>query len=453
MPSRVLVVDDEPTIRLSLRRFFEGEGYEVAEADGGRAALEVCESWSPDVALLDVRMPDLSGVEVLRQMRRDVPDAVVLMISAHADIEQAVDAMKLGARDFLIKPVDLERLALAVDKAIEEAALRQENRYLRERGRHPREEAGDLVLGRSESMQEVGRLIRILAQNPSTTVLLTGESGTGKGMVAQAIHDLSERREGPFVEVNCAGLSHTFLESELFGHMKGAFTDAKEKKRGLLEAAHRGTIFLDEIGDLDLALQPKILRVLETKRFRRLGGVEDIEVDVRVIAATNRDLPRMLGEGTFREDLFYRLNVMPIRVPPLRERTSDVIVLAAEFVRRFNEALRKTVTGIGHEAASLLRAYSWPGNVRELKNIIERAVILCSEGEIRPPDLPEDLRHRRVAFSTDGAPGFRTLEEVEREHITTVLVALAGNRSRAARALHIARSTLIDKIKRYRLNL
>ena len=453
MPARILIADDEPTIRLSLRHFFERGGYEVREAAGGGAALEEAARWEPDLVLLDVRMPDLDGVEVLRRLMRESPELVVLMMSAHADVEKAVAAMREGARDFLVKPVDLERLELAVEKAQEVVRLRQENRALRDRVL----EGDELIFGDCEPMREVEKLVHILAANPTTTVLLSGESGTGKGVIAAAIHRLSPRREGPFLEVNCAGLSETFLESELFGHEKGAFTDAKGRKRGLLEMADKGTLFLDEIGDLALGLQPKLLRVLETRRFRRLGAVEDIEVDVRIMAATNHDLTAMIREGSFREDLYYRLMVMPVTLPPLRERGDDVLQLADAYVRRFNEKLRKSVAGIRPETRELLRSYPWPGNVRELRNIIERAVILCSAGDIGPEHLPEDLRGTgRVTPGGGNGNGkgprpFRRLDEVERDHIGRVLSACEGNRSRACRHLGIARSTLLEKIRRYRI--
>jgi DNA-binding NtrC family response regulator len=449
MPARILIADDEPTIRMSLRHFFEGNGYEVREASGGEAALEEASRWGPDLALLDVRMPDLDGVEVLRRLGSECPEAVVLMMSAHADVEKAVSAMREGALDFLVKPVDLERLELSVRKAEEVARLRQENQALRDRVF----EGDELIFGDSVPMRDVEKLVHILAQNPTTTVLLTGESGTGKGLIAAAIHRLSPRSEGPFLEVNCAGLSETFLESELFGHEKGAFTDAKGRKRGLLEVADGGTLFLDEIGDLALGLQPKLLRVLETQKFRRLGGVEDIEVDVRIMAATNHDLSVMIRQGGFREDLFYRLNVMPVALPPLRERGGDMLLLAEAFIRRFNTGLRKSVDGIRPEARELLRSYAWPGNVRELKNIVERAVILCSEGEIGPEHLPDDLRGigRVPGGEGDASRPFRSLQEVEREHIARVLSACDGNRSKTSRHLGIARSTLLEKIRRYRL--
>ncbi len=467
MTATLLIVDDEPMIRRTLRYQFEQLDWEVAEAATGAAALDAAASTEPDVVLLDVRLPDADGLDVLVKLREMVPCAVVIVMTAHGDVEMAVEAVRSrGAFWFFQKPVDTNMLQLQVQKAHEHARALKRERVASDRG----DVLGGAGLGQSAAMREVDRLVNVLAGSGDTTVLLLGESGTGKGVVAELIHRRSARRDAPFQEINCAGLSETFLESELFGAERGAYTDAKTLKRGLLELADGGTVFLDEIGDLAPALQPKLLKVLEARRFRRLGGVKDLEVNVRLVAATNRDLKAMASDGRFREDLYYRLNVMALRLPPLRERESDALILAARFIEQFNRAMGRTVAGLAPDAEAALLQYAWPGNVRELRNVIERAMILGQGELITTAELPSDLTGgepqsvpggdtraslaaRPAAAVANGASGsLPSLVDVERAHIERVLLALDNNRSRAAQALGISRSTLIDKIKRYGLD-
>lgn len=356
--------------------------------------------------------------------------------------------MRKGAEDFLEKdPRSLEATEIRVEKAVELLRLRRENLYLRGR---VRSEA--VIPGEHQAIRRLNAMVDLLAQSPSTTILIQGESGTGKELLARAIHLKSLRKDKPFLEINCAGLSETLLESELFGHEKGAFTDAKALKRGLLEVADGGTVLLDEVGDLPLSVQPKLLRVLESKTFRRVGGTRDIAVDVRIIAATNKDLAKLVEKGSFREDLYYRLKVMPLQAPPLRERGKDILLLADLFVKEFNTLLKKRIKGYSQEAQSLLLAYPWPGNVRELRNVTERAMILCQGDWILPAHLPAELQGltpSEEALTLREGP--LTLEELEKKHIQEVLASVGGNRSQAAKVLGISRSTLQEKIKKYRL--
>ncbi len=445
LAASLLVVDDDAAVLRAVGDYFEALGYEVWREGTGEGALASFAVNRPDLVLLDLLLPDGDGLGFMEQLRRS--DAAVILFTGFGDIATAVHAMELGAENFLTKPVDMPHLAAAVARAIDKVRLKRENALLR--AKHGGIAVTEDFLGASPAMRELARQVRLLAESGSTTVLLSGESGTGKGWVAQLIHDQSPRRGQPFVDVNCAGLSATFLASELFGHEKGAFTDARERKAGLFEVADRGTVFLDEIGDLALELQPKVLKVLETKTFRRLGGTREIRVDVRLVAATNHDLPEAVRTGRFREDLFYRLNVLPLALPPLRERTrEDRLAL----VRRFLADLRATLPGapddIGAEALDRLLDYRWPGNIRELKNVLERA-LLMARGATRlgVEHLPPELGKR--ATDPRGVP--MALEEVERRHIERVLRRHAGNRTRAAGELGISRATLINKIKAWRL--
>ena len=447
MPISILIVDDEATIRLSLGNILKKK-YDVLEAETGLEALQVIKAHQPDVVLLDVRLPDINGLEVIKRSKEMAPEIAVIMISAYADFELAIEAMKEGARDFFIKPVDIERLEIAIQRALEWIKLLREKKILEKRIAVNQPEQP--LLGNSPQMLEIEKMIDLCAQNPSTLVLLTGESGTGKGLVAELIHRKSPRQHKIFQEVNCASLSETFLESELFGHEIGAFTDAKAMKRGLLEVADGGTVFLDEIGDLSLSLQPKLLKVIETKKFKRIGGIKDIIVDVRIIAATNKNLEAEMTKGNFREDLYYRIKVMTINLPPLRDIRADIPFLSREFLKQFNKVLGKNVTGYSEEAMSVLTSYDWPGNVRELKNIIERAMILCNGSVIEVGNLPAGFKDKAV-HSGESTGSLRSMKEIEREHIKNVLDHLAYNKSKAARILGLSRSTLIEKIKRYNL--
>ncbi|MEK7221256.1 MAG: sigma-54 dependent transcriptional regulator [candidate division NC10 bacterium] len=467
MPPTVLIVDDQLTIRKSLRHLLERKGYRALEADSGAAAVQAAQAEEPEVILLDLKLPDGDGLEVLERIQGVCPEAAVILLTGHGSVETAVTAIKKGAEDFLEKdPSSLEVTEVRVEKALEMLKLRRENRYYRHQahGRAPGQ-----IPGTSPVIRELHALVDLLAKAPQTTVLIQGESGSGKELVARAIHYRSARTDKPFLEINCAGLSEHLLESEVFGHERGAFTDAKALKRGLLEIADGGTLFLDEIGDMPLPIQPKFLRVLENKTFRRVGGTRDISVDVRVITASNKDLAKLLEKQAFREDLFYRLKVMPVTVPPLRERGNDILVLADLFVQELNATLKKRIRGYSPEAQQVLLSYSWPGNVRELRNVTERGMILCQGETIPVACLPAELQQLAGAMPASppplaakgpaGAPdagwslgALGTLEEMEQRYIREVLASVSGNRSQAARLLGISRSTLQDKIRRYGLS-
>jgi DNA-binding NtrC family response regulator len=445
MAGSLLLVDDDPAVLKGLGDAFETLGYEVWREATGEGAVAAYATHRPDVVLLDLWLPDGDGLGVLEQLRR--LDAAVIMLTGHGDVPTAVRAMELGAENFLTKPVDLPHLAAAVARVLDKVRLVRQHAVLGAR----RVASGDDLLGPSPAMRDLARQVRLLAESPGTTVLITGESGTGKGWVAQLIHNLSPRRAFPFVDVNCAGLSATFLDSELFGHEKGAFTDARERKMGLFEVADRGTVFLDEIGDLSPELQPKVLKAIETKTFRRLGGTRELKVDVRLIAATNRDLPEAVKGGLFREDLFYRLNVLPLHLPPLRERArEDRLAL----LQRFFGDLRADVPGapeeISVEALERLLEYRWPGNVRELRNVLERGLLMARGARrLGVEHLPPELGRR--ATDPRGVP--MTLAELERRHVERVLRKHGGNRTRAADELGISRATLINKIKTWKLEV
>jgi DNA-binding NtrC family response regulator len=445
----ILLIDDDPAVLQMLGRFFERKGWAVHLAATASAASALYERERPDLVLLDLRMPDISGLRLLEMLRMHDPDATVIMLTGHADVATAVEAMRLGAENFLTKPIELPHVEAAVERAFEKVELRRRNRFLAER---QADSAGIAALGESPIMREVARQVGLLAAT-ETTVLLLGETGTGKGFIAQLIHGMSRRAPAPFVDINCAGLSATFLDSELFGHERGAFTDAREQKRGLLEVAHTGTVFLDEIGDLAFELQPKLLKVLEDRRFRRVGGTREIEVDARVIVATHQNLEVDARGGRFRQDLYYRLAVLPLRLPPLRERGRQEI---ADLAMRLLCDLRRRIGGgpaaFSPAALALLTGYGWPGNIRELRNVLERVLLLAPRDaeEIAPAHLPAEIRGAVSALPTTDDVEC-TLQEVEKRHIARVLAHTAGNRSRAARLLGISRATLYEKIERYEL--
>ncbi|MGQ9558969.1 MAG: sigma-54-dependent transcriptional regulator [Candidatus Oleimicrobiaceae bacterium] len=450
MRAHVLVVEDNTDMCKTLAEVLRREGYSVRTAYSGEEAIQVVEKHPVDLVLLDLRLPKMDGLDVLRHIKEIDPEIVVIMITAVSDPRPAVSAMKAGAYDYLNKPFELDELKMVVAKALETIRLKLEVSHLKaqQRLRSPLTE----LFGDSPQMQEIRRLIKIVSETPRTSVLIQGESGTGKELVADAIHRSSARADKPLVKVNCAAIPENLLESELFGHERGAFTDAKTTKKGIFELAHGGSIFLDEISSMSPALQPKLLRVLENGSFRRLGGTTDIEVDVRVIAATNRDLAQCVREGTFREDLYYRLKVMVIDLPPLREHPEDILPLAKLFLEANNREFNKRIRGIDKEAQRLLLEYPWPGNVRELKNVIERAVILCT-GELLTPELlhlgqaPFWVKPLAPAGQSTSVPD--ALDEVEKRHILQVLEKYDGNKSMAARALNISRSTLREKLKSY----
>ena len=447
MADTLLLVDDDASVLRAIGDYFERIGYEVWRDGTGEQAMDTFHRVRPDVVLLDLHLPDSSGLVVLERLRRE--GAAVILLTGQGDIETAVKAMQLGAENFLTKPVDMTHLAAAIARVAEKVRLSRQNARLRALD-HEAEGIGSL--GVSPAMQELARQIELLAASERSTVLLSGESGTGKGWVARVIHNLSPRSGGPFVEVNCAGLSATFLDSELFGHDKGAYTDAKERKVGLFELADHGTIFLDEIGELTPDLQPKLLKVLETKKFRRLGGTRELSVDVRLIAATNRDLVRDVEGGRFREDLYYRLNVMPLALPPVRDRSrEDRLELITRIISDLKTQLPGCPSDCTTDVLDRLLSAPWPGNVREMRNVLERSMILGrGQTTIGVELLPPDLRQRA---STDRRYTAQSLSEVERQHIERTLKHHGGNRTRAALELGISRATLINKIKAYSLNI
>ncbi|MBI4543797.1 MAG: sigma-54-dependent Fis family transcriptional regulator [Gemmatimonadetes bacterium] len=448
MSRSILLIEDDADVRATLARFFERRGWLVSGAEGGRPGLEVYDRERPDLVLLDLELPDLPGLDVLRVLRERDSAAAVIMLTGYGDIATAVAAMRLGAENFLTKPVELPHLEAAAERALEKVELRRLSRFLAEReGDAP----GLGSLGRSPVMREIVRQIELLAAS-DTTVLLLGETGTGKGWVAKLLHALSPRAGAPLIEVNCGGLTATFLDSELFGHERGAFTDAKAQKRGLFEIAHTGTLLLDEIGDLAPELQPKLLNVLESRTFRRLGGTREIEVDVRLIAATHHPLEDAVRAGRFREDLYYRLAVLPLRLPPLRERgPQDIAELARRLLLDLRRRLGRGPGRFSAEALDLLTRYSWPGNIRELRNVLERVLLLgAGAEEVLPAHLPTELTSVAGPPGPDSDPGL-SLDELERRHIARVLAHHAGNRSRAARTLGISRAALYQKLRRYGL--
>jgi two-component system response regulator AtoC len=452
MSDSLLFVDDDPDVLRSLGDYFERLGFEVFREETGEAALEAYARHRPDVVVLDLKLPGLDGLQVLEQLRRQ--DASVLLLTGYGDIATAVRAMQLGAENFLTKPVDMGHLAAVVARALDKVRLRRHNALLVSRLSPA---VDDEVLGVSGPMRDLARQVVLLAESDRTTVLLTGESGTGKGWVARLIHRLSPRGTAPFVDVNCAGLSATFLDSELFGHEKGAFTDAKEMKQGLFEIADRGSLFLDEIAELASELQPKVLKALEDKSFRRLGGTREIQVDVRLIAATNRDIGEAVRSGRFREDLYYRLNVIPLHLPPLRERArEDRFALLRRLFADLRAELRESPGEISTEALERLLDYAWPGNIREMRNVLERALIVSrGAAQLGPEHLPAELSRRQAGGTggdTEHAPP-ASLEDVEREHIERTLRRHGGNRTRAAEELGISRATLINKIKAFALDV
>jgi len=444
---RILLVDDERPVIVPLLQYFKQLNWDAAHAETGSEAVKLAESFAPDVVLLDMKLPDMGGLDVLRRLKEQGCRASVVVMTGWGSIGNAVEAIKLGAEQYLTKPAQLVELSALINRIVETRKLRIENRYYRQLLDHP-------VLGTSMAIQTLHHMIDLMAENADTTTLLLGESGTGKELAAREIHRRSSRSDRPFLDINCAVLSETLLESEMFGHERGAFTDALELKQGLFEVADGGTVLLDEVGDMPLAVQPKLLRVLETQRFKRVGGTRDIAVNVRVIAATNRDLERAVAEGRFREDLYYRLKVFPVTMPPLRERPEDIPVLIDYFVRHFNATLKQNITGFSPEALALMQAYAWPGNVRELKNIVERAMVL-SRSVILPVELlPREITGEERDPGDAGQPQtgsekYRLLAEIEREYILSVLRAEGDNRTTTAKILGISRSTLHEKLKKY----
>jgi DNA-binding NtrC family response regulator len=447
MKFHILIADDEKNIREGLGQALEMDGYSVFLAGDGTEALQIFGEEEIDLIITDLKMPKLSGDELLHRIASEQPALPVIILTGHGTIETAVDAMRAGAYDFLTKPVNLDHLSLLVKRALANRNLILQYRAMREELEKKRGFAN--IIGASP---ELRRIFDVATQVASTraAVLITGESGTGKELIADAIHNLSNRREKPFIKVHCAALSESLLESELFGHEKGAFTGALSRKRGRFELAHLGTIFLDEIGEINPNVQVKILRVLQEKKFERVGGEETVEVDVRVVSATNRDLKQAIAGGDFREDLYYRLNVVNIHMPPLRERKEDIPLLAAAFLKEFAEENGKKINGIDPRVLSALYAYPWPGNIRELRNCIESAVVLCKGTAITIDDLPPSVSSGAEENSIRISLG-TNMADAEREIIMGTLGYLRGNKSRAAEVLGIGRKTLHRKLKEYGL--
>ncbi|HJZ69566.1 MAG TPA: sigma-54 dependent transcriptional regulator [Blastocatellia bacterium] len=455
---RILVVDDEQLIRWSLTEALRNWGYSSVEAATGSAALATFDAEQPAAILLDVNLPDGSGLDVLREIKRRQPDAVVIMITGNVLVADTIAALRGGAYDFIGKPINLEELQVTIRNGIEAQSLRKEVKHLRRE--RAREFSFDQIVGESRGMRAMFALAGKVAGSEVSSVLLEGESGTGKDMVAKAIHYGSRRADAPFVAINCAAIPANLVESELFGYEKGAFTDAKSRKEGLFEQAEGGTLFLDEIGELELSLQAKLLRVLEEGAFRRVGGLRDLPLDVRVIAASNRDLKAESEAGRFRPDLYYRLSVIQIEIPPLRERGDDVILLSQYYVEHFNERLRKRIKGLSDEVGKTFRNYSWPGNVRELRNVIERVMILEDGDTITTAYLPRGLApYDSVAagkpVSSEGpVAGFHlppeglVLDELEMSLVKQALERSVGNQTRAAELLGISRDQLRYRLKK-----
>ncbi|MCI0404623.1 MAG: sigma-54 dependent transcriptional regulator [candidate division Zixibacteria bacterium] len=451
MPS-ILVIDDKESMRGMLAETLSGEGYDVDTAADGRAGINRAREKKFDVVLTDLKLPEMDGIAVLSQLKEADPDLAVIVMTAFGTIETAVEAMKLGAVDFIAKPFDTDRLGVIIKKALENRRLVAENALLREE--LDQSLGFSEIVGRSEKMVDVSRLIQKVAPS-DTTALLLGESGTGKELFARAIHNLSPRKSRPFVAINCAAIPSELLENELFGSERGAFTGAVARKMGKFEIGEGGTVFLDEIGDMSPALQSKLLRVLQEKTFERLGGTKLISVDVRVIAASNVDLKEAIDKKTFREDLYYRLSVFPIKIPPLRERREDIPNLTNHFIRKFCLEMKKPVKSLSQDAFSILDRYHWPGNVRELENTIERAIILCEGKKITPEHLAIRIPTTAEIRLREGA-GLKEVSqfaqmEAERGMIVRVLTQTRGNKRKAAEILKIDYTTLFEKIKKYNL--
>ncbi len=463
----ILLVDDEDTIRLFLEKTIREEGYEALTAATGEEALELAMNELPDLMLLDLKLPDINGIEVLKRIKEEIPEVCVIMLTAFGDIETAVSAMKKGAFDFVSKPVNLEQLLMTVQKGLESQKLTRELFQLRRRVKLDLD--ANFIPGESPQMKEIYEVVKRVAISDTTTVLIQGESGTGKEVIATMIHKYSPRKDKPFLEINCASLPEELLESELFGHEKGAFTDAKSQKIGLLELANKGTLFLDEIGETSLTIQVKLLRVLEKMSFRRVGGTKDIKVSVRIISATNRNLKVAVQDKAFREDLYYRLKVIPIHIPPLRERKEDIYLLLKHFINQYNKQFNKAFKEIADEAYEAILDYPWPGNIRELKNMIERIVLLEDADTLEighlPPSVkegsislsePSIIRRFEAAFSRplpgDGIPFEELLSKAEREFIVKAMRESGGNQSKAARMLQLNRDKLRYRLKNFDLD-
>ena len=450
--TRILVVDDEHLIRWSLEQSLLKQGYDVSTAASGEEAIKQIQEETPELVLLDIQLPGMDGLEVLQKVKEIDSEIIVVMVTALGVLETAVKAMRLGAHDYINKPFNLDELSIIVKKALETRQLRKEVAHLR--SAQESKFGIDNIIGDSRHMKQVLDMVRKVAKSDASTVLIQGESGTGKELIARAIHMESARKDKPFMAINCAAVPETLLESELMGHEKGAFTDAKMQKRGLFEMSDGGTIFLDEIGDMEMGMQAKLLRILEERTFRRVGGTKEIPVDVRIVSATNQELLKKIEEKTFRNDLYYRLQVIPIYLPPLRERREDIMSLVDFFIQYYNKEFGKTVAGVSKMARKFLEEYEWPGNVRELRNIIERAIILENEETLMLEHLPREL----ISKTGDIASGPMSLrippegidiEDVERELIRQALEVSDGNQSKAAQKLSLGIDAFRYRMKKF----
>ncbi|MBI5644098.1 MAG: sigma-54-dependent Fis family transcriptional regulator [Deltaproteobacteria bacterium] len=446
---KVLIIDDEPLMRMSISDALKSEGFSVKETGLGKEGITLFRDYSFDVVITDLRLPDLDGIEVLKACKRYSPDTMVILITAHGSVDTAVEAMKYGAYDYITKPFSMDEMLLMVKRLIRYKDLEEENFLLKEQVEGRYNFSG--IIGQSERMKELFENVKTVSHTDST-VLILGESGTGKELVANAIHYNSPRKNEPFVKISCAALPETLLEAELFGYEKGAFTGAVKQKKGRFELANKGTFFLDEIGEISQTIQVKLLRVLQEKKIDRLGGTETLSVDVRIICATQRDLKKEVQKGTFREDLYYRLNVVPVTLPSLRERQGDIMLLANHFLKYFAEQHKKTIKGFSIEAMELLLKYNFPGNVRELENAVERAVVMGKTEEIQPWDLPEEITNMGDCFKViQNMQNYehlsKAIKDFERQYITKVLEETKGNKSLAAKLLGVSRKTLWEKCK------
>lgn len=450
---KILIVDDEAFIRENLERILIEDGYRAKSTDSPEAALKIVAEEEISLVLLDLNLGSSSGLDVLRSMREIDPEILVIIITGYGTVESAVEALKIGAYDYIKKPFKADAIHLIVKLALETQSLRRKVKRLSKDG------DGINMVGNSPTLLQIFRQIREVAKHESATVLITGDSGTGKELVAQAIHNLSPRHEQPFVEINCGSLPFNLLETELFGHERGAFTDAKTRKIGLFEEADHGTVFLDEIGEMDLSLQVKLLRVLEDRKIRRLGGNRNIDINVRIVAATNADLKEAIERKEFREDLYYRLNVFPIHIPPLRDRREDIPILLEFFLQRFSKEFNRSIRGFSREALDLMMRYHWPGNVRELRNVVERICIMCNVENIMPEQLPREIWGERpqseMAFNYEIPPEGIVLDDVvgqvEKELVEKAYKITGGNVAKTARILNVPRGTLRYKLEKYQL--
>ena len=451
--AKILVVDDEKLLRWSLEQNLSKEGYSVITAEKGLEGLELFSAEQPDIVLLDVQLPDISGLNVLENIKKENSNTIVIMVTAFGDIQTAVKTIKFGAYDFVEKPFNMEKLKILISKALETVTLRKEVSQFRDK--ISKQYGFSNIIGTSEQMIKIMDVARKVAKSDATTILLQGESGTGKDLIAKAIHYESSRATKPFMDINCTALPETLIESELFGFEKGAFTDAKQMKKGLFELADGGTIFLDEIGDMKLSTQAKLLKVIENKTFKRIGGIRDVTVELRIIASTNKNLAEEVKKENFREDLYYRLKVIPILLPPLRDRPDDIPLLAKFFIEEFNRDFKKSTKGLTKDTEKSFLGYPWPGNVRELRNVIERAMILENEEYILPEHLPvefatpDTIRAAVTQAHITLPPCGLDIEEVEKELIRQALELTKGNQTKAARLLNLTRDALRYRMQKF----